>query len=406
MDDLIIVGAGWAGLAAAAFALDHGAKIRLIAQGIGSLIVTPGWISIWESAGDNLLGALGDLIERIPDHPYALAGLEALLQAVHAFSSLSNALNLDYLWDTPLHNYAVRTVLGGIQHPALVPAAYVNPDDDGAPLYIGFEGWRDYYPMLSGARTAMIPPPIQDRPWDATPTDLARAFDMPGVRATTAAQVKPLLKSATSVYFPAVLGLDHHLEACEDLRSRLGVPILEMPTLPPSVPGTRLFNRLRRYLLDQGVRVQIGHPVARGIITDGRITGVEVAAAGKPQRFQAKAVILATGGLYGGGLFSDDRGQIWEPIFGLPVSYDPDRTRWFNPDLLDPRGHPVHYFGIRVNDQMQPVDVHGAPVIQGLYAAGQLLAHPQADGAPLPSECAEGVALVTAYKAVTSALAR
>lgn len=43
MDDLLIIGAGWAGLSAAAFATKRhpNAKIRLIGQGIGSPIVTP-----------------------------------------------------------------------------------------------------------------------------------------------------------------------------------------------------------------------------------------------------------------------------------------------------------------------------------------------------------------------------
>ncbi len=108
--------------------------------------------------------------------------------------------------------------------------------------------------------------------------------------------------------------------------------------------------------------------------------------------------------MYGGGLFSDDRGRIWEPLFDIPVQYDPDRSRWFNENLLDPCGHPVHHFGVRANHDMQPLNAGGTPVAEGLYVAGHLLAHPQLEGAPPPFETAEGVALATAYRAVTCAL--
>ncbi len=409
MDDLIVIGAGWAGLTATAFALEmnENIRVRLIGQGIGSMIVSPGWISVWDSAQGGLQEAIEALIQRVPDHPYALAGSQSLFDALDSFSQFSErALGLRYVsGGNPLENQTVLAALGTTQRPALVPCGYSHSGAfaDTA-LFVGFEGWRDYYPRLSGPHSAVVRLPIIDRHWDAAPTDLAREFDKPDFRAAVADQIKPVLNGAQAVGLPAVLGLDDPETVCEDLRQRLGVAVFEILTLPPSVPGTRLYNKLRRYFLDQGVRLQIGHPVRRGLVENGRVIGVEVAAAGKPQRFYANRVILATGGLYGGGLFSDDRGRIWEPIFGLPVVYDPDRTRWFNPNLLDLRGHPVHYFGVRANNQMQPVDANGEPVVEGLYIAGHILAHPNVDDAPRPFETAEGVALATAYRAVTCAL--
>ncbi len=402
MDDLIIVGAGWAGLTAAALALEKGARVRLIAQGIGTPVVSPAWISVLDSAQGDVLDAVRGLIGRFPEHPYALAGLDSLTGAIEFFRALSQKIGLPYVGDLAA-NQDVLTALGTHQHPALVPVGYSGAAGK-APLFVGFEGWRDYYPALSGTRAATLHLPILDRPWDATPTDLARQFDAPNFRTLVAAQVKPLLNGATSVGFPAVLGLEDPGQAVADLQERLGVPVFEMPTLPPSVPGTRLFNRLRRHFLDHGVRVQIGHPVVRGIMENGRAVGVEVGAAGKPQPFRAKAILLATGGLYGGGLFSDDRGRIWEPVFRLPVQYDPDRTRWFNPKLLDPAGHPVHSFGVRANARMQPVDAGGKPIADNLYVAGRLLAHPASEGAPWPLETTEGVALASAHRAVICAL--
>jgi glycerol-3-phosphate dehydrogenase subunit B len=405
MDDLIIIGAGWAGLSAAAFALHRqpNAKIRLIAQGIGSPIVTPGWLSVLDSASGDVLAAVRDLIPRHPDHPYALAGAAALESGLRVFAQISAELGLGYRAELPLHNTHVFTALGASQTPALLPIGYQGAAQAGAqPLFVGFAGWRDYYPALSGGHFALITPPIGKRPWDLTPTDYARHFDQPAFREAVAHALKPDLNGATSVAFPAVLGLEHHTEVVQALQERLGVPVFELPTLPPSVPGTRLFNGLRRYLLDRRVRLQVGHPVGQGVLEGKRVLGVEVIAAGKPQFFGAKAVILATGNLYGGGLFSDDYGRVWEGIFGIPVQYTADRQQWFNAYMLDARGHAVHHFGVRANAQMQLLGADGAPLAENLFVAGHIMAHPI--GAPSPFETAEGVALATAYRAVESAL--
>lgn len=405
MDDLIIIGAGWAGLSAAAFALHlkPNAKIRVIAQGIGSLVVTPGWLSLLDSAQGDVISAIRDLTARHPEHPYALAGAESLSEAVRLFAQIGAEIGLGYQAEQPLYNKQVFTALGSRQSPAVVPYGYQGAAQAGErPLFVGLEGWRDYYPALSGAHFVLIAPPIGERPWDLTPTDYARYFDQPPFRAEVARQVKARLNGATSVAFPAVLGLEHHAETVQTLQERLGVPVFELPTLPPSVPGTRLYNKLRRYLLDRRVRLQVGHPVVRGVCEGRRVTGVEVAAAGKPHFFGAKAVILATGNLYGGGLFSDDHGRVWEGIFGIPVQHVADRGAWFSGQMLAPEGHAVHHFGIRANAHLQPLDAEGAPLAGNLFAAGHILAHPL--GAPSPFETSEGVALATAYRAVQMAL--
>lgn len=401
MDDVIVIGAGWSGLTAAAMALDKGLRVRLIAQGIGTLIVTPGWISVWDSVESDLRGAVRDLISRVPDHPYALAGLEALEAGIDFFRDFSAKITLPFQ-GTLDHNRTMLTALWTKQHATLTPPGY-SAEVGNRPLFIGFEGWRDYYPYLSGARGEYIALPYSNRAWDATPTDIAREFDFPSIRRLVATRIKPMLHGATSVGFPAVIGLENPVEALADLGDLIGLPVFEVPTLPPSVPGTRLFNKMRRYFMDNRVRFQVGHPVTRGIVEAGRCVGVEVAAAGKPQAFRAKAVILATGGLYGGGLASDDRGEVWEPIFGLPVVYDRDRTTWFSHDLLDPAGHGVHHIGVRVNALMQPIGEGGEAFIENLFVCGRMIAHPRLPDVPSPLECSEGVALATAWKAVESA---
>lgn len=405
MGDIIVIGAGLSGLFAAVLAQEHGARVRVIAKGIGSMLVTPGWISVSDSTTGDVLDGARAVAAESPDHPYALAGIDVLRTAVGAFKTLSNVIGLPYDGDLTA-NLQLTTALGTLQTPALAPhgLAAGNGLGDRA-LFVGFDGWRDFYPALSGQRYIALPLATvlagQVRPWDATPTDLARAFDLPAVRAAVADGVRAQLDGASAVGFPAVLGLDAPDVVQKELSERLGVPVFEVPTLPPSVPGVRLFNRLRRHLLDNGARLQVGHPVAHGTIENGQVRGVEVDAAGKPARFNADRVILATGGLYGGGLLSDDRGRIWEPVFDLPVDANSDRTSWFADTMLAASGHPVERFGIRVNASMQPVGRDGEPIARGLYAAGHSLAQP---GTTPTAAFYEGMALASAYRAVSSAL--
>jgi anaerobic glycerol-3-phosphate dehydrogenase len=141
--------------------------------------------------------------------------------------------------------------------------------------------------------------------------------------------------------------------------------------------------------------------VIEGIVENGRAVGVKVASAGRVQSFKAGATLLATGGLYGGGLFSDDRGRVWEPLYKLNVNASADRETWFDPSMLATHGHAAQRFGIRVTPELIPINEAGDPVAKGLYAAGHLLAQP---GISAPATYSEGIALATAYHAVTQAL--
>ncbi|MCZ7542112.1 MAG: hypothetical protein M5R40_00570 [Anaerolineae bacterium] len=56
--------------------------------------------------------------------------------------------------------------------------------------------------------------------------------------------------SAARVGFPAVLGLYDAARVQAVLADALGAPVFEITTLPPSVPGMRLYHALRARLLN------------------------------------------------------------------------------------------------------------------------------------------------------------
>lgn len=414
--DLIVIGAGLAGLAAAVQAVRVGARVRLIATGWGQQIVTPGWISVCDRADDDVIAEVRGYAALHPDHPYALAGNDAVVRSLEAFQTVAARIGLPYDGrHKDGHNMRLITALGAVQRPMLAPRGMADGDLTDITqtiLIVGFRGWRDFYPGLAvdnlrkqgiDARALEIDLPDDHHYWDLWPGDLARLFDNADFRHAVARQVAPHTRDIEKVGFPAVLGMDHYTAALNDLSEQIERLVFEIPTLPASNPGVRLSNHLRRWLLRRGVRVQIGHPVVRGRVENGRCVGVEVEALGHTNTFYADQFILATGGLYNGGILSDETGRLWEPIFDLPLETPPGEGRagWYHEHLLVERGHPVHRLtGLRVDQQMRPLNAAGETVLDNVYAVGHLLTgfNPLTDG------CAEGVALATAHKAVCAAL--
>jgi glycerol-3-phosphate dehydrogenase subunit B len=111
--------------------------------------------------------------------------------------------------------------------------------------------------------------------------------------------------------------------------------------------------------------------------------------------YRAETIILATGGLYGGGITSDHRGQMREVVFDLPLHVPGGLGDWFDAAFLSERAHPVHEAGVRANALLQPIDAEGRVVLENVRVIGRTLA----GASPLAEGSTEGVWLATAYRA-------
>ena len=411
MEDILVIGAGPAGLLAAWIARQRGVKVRVLATGIGTTHIAPGWLRILD-AEDDLRTALDGWIAAHPEHPYALSGLEALTGGISALREVYAEAGIGCVGGLS-GNTRLPTALGAVLPAALVPESFAAGDvaAPGAMLIAGPAGWRDFYPTLCADNLARqgvaaqgaffaLPQMRAASRFDLTPLGLARLFEQADVRASVAAQLKPRLDGATRVGFPTVLGLEHHTEAWRDLQDRLGVPVFEIPTLPPSVPGIRLYDALKAALTRAGVPILLDMAVGRGLVEGNRATGVVVPGVVREMTYRAETIILATGGLYGGGIASDHRGEMREVVFGLPLHVPGGLGDWFDPTFLSAQRHAVHEAGVRANVRLQPIDVEGRVVLENVRVAGRALCCYD----PLAEGSTEGVWLATAYRAAASGL--
>jgi glycerol-3-phosphate dehydrogenase subunit B len=192
---------------------------------------------------------------------------------------------------------------------------------------------------------------------------------------------------------PAVIGLANAAEAWTDLQELAGLRVVEAALPPPSIPGLRLFDAWRERLSELGVGWRLGLP-AIGAERDGdRVTAVLGEGASGPVRIPCDEVVLATGGVAGGGIETYRDGTLAETVLGLPIDGFAHRTEFLAADFFG--SHRLAQAGVRVNRELRPVDRAGAPVLGNVRVIGtQLAGHdPTAEGSR------EGVGLATAARA-------
>jgi glycerol-3-phosphate dehydrogenase subunit B len=401
--DVIVVGAGLAGLFAGVLAARRGARTLVIGRGVGGTHLGTGTIDVWgytaegQPAEDPLAEAQRGAG---PEHPLRLAGWPALEAGLTELQSLT--AEAGYPLEGQLsRNHWLPTVLGAVRPTCLAPRTFTPGElrEPGEITLGEIPGFRDFFADYAAAnlnagghqaRAVSLELPYGPTRRDAFATDLARLFDRDSFRASAAQLWRPLLKSAGRLGLPAILGYSEGAGAWRDLSERLGLPVFEIPLLPPSVPGMRLFSLLQTALEAAGGRLTIG-PGVTGWLEAGRAAGIVAATAGGPRRYAAQHIILATGGFRHGGLHAPGPGQARETVFDLPVATGAD---WYAPVYWGQ--HPYARFGVRVNAAMRPLNPAGEVVYENVHAIGGLLAGADRHG----EGSREGIDLATAHKAV------
>jgi glycerol-3-phosphate dehydrogenase subunit B len=406
--DLVVIGAGTAGLVAATRLAEAGAEVCVVAKGVGSTHLAPGTIDVLGYSPervDSPVAGIAELVAARPDHPYALLGATALGEATDWFiaTAARGALpGYNYVGSLE-RNLLLPTAVGALKPSALVPETFAAGDSRqlrrlavvGTPLL------RDFHASLcaenlraAGIDASPVNIEIEADRADASTLGLARRFDDPAWRAAFSARLAPLIKGADHVALPAMLGLDDPHAVLTELEARLGRRVFEIPTLPPSVAGMRLFEILRQALLSAGGRLALGAGVVSHAREGERVISVDTATAGSNTTYEAQAFVLASGGFHSGALTLDSHWQAHEELLGLPLHGVPAAgEQRFVPSYFDE----------------QPLARAGIAVDSDLRASGT--ANVFVAGASLPGSVSwregsgEGIALASGYRAAQVAAA-
>jgi len=400
--DLIIIGMGLSGLMAAKTAVDAGKKVLLVGKGMGSLVLFSNTIDVLGNLPPRM--KLGDHLAQWaqdhPEHPYGKVGVEHILGALISFSSL---FTRSYTFESPGdENCDILTATGTFRSTYLVPNTMISGISlkKGETLFVGFQGFKDFYanylahPLSCRAITLS---PSGSSHGEMTATAIARLLEKDPVRKRIGEEVKAQLRGETRVGFPALLGLNDPLTIKGDLESLIGTEVFEIPTLPPSIPGKRIFDTFRDWLLRRGVTFLMGYPVSKIVLKGKRCDGIHVSHPPIANVYTADRFILATGRFLGGGLVADETG-ISEPLYGLFVSQPSSRLDWFGRSFFD--NHPIHYAGVVTDSSLRPIDERGERVLENVWVAGSMLSHHNL----IKEKSREGIEISTGSMAALEAL--
>ncbi|WP_407306344.1 anaerobic glycerol-3-phosphate dehydrogenase subunit GlpB [Desulfosporosinus sp. SB140] len=399
MWDGIIVGGGLAGLLTGIRASERGKRVLIISEGVGSLSYSSGVLDFGE-------------VERLAKqekHPYALLGESALRAGVEYFQTHFP----DYTgkWG---ETQEVLTPLGSPRKASMVPkrfAADVLWDAERIILAVP-EGLKDFYPEVSKGILERTYPlgsvelyPIRAerfKPWyeggkPIMGVDYARYWRTD----SGIAELKELLKRLTSqvmnadqggqrlktvVVFPGLV--TEFSGALDNVLDEISFPLVEVTAFPPSASGQVFYEVLKRAFKALGGELLVGAGV-KSVGTQGRLChNVIVSSKGRDSCFSARSFVLATGGIFGGGIKVTPSIQ-QETVFGLPLFVPSD---WTQPEFLGEQ--PYAQMGVEVDCTLRPVNPQSQDVIfENLHVVGRMLAHYD----PWTEHCGGGVSLASGW---------
>jgi glycerol-3-phosphate dehydrogenase subunit B len=385
--DVIVIGAELDGLLAALHLAKAGANVRLLMPGGGTLHNWPGGLGVLGSPSpvQSETSPFMDLSKLDALHPYRLIEASRIESAVCSF--------LDWLkgqgqeWKCPGRNVEVLTAAGrgtaAFAGPRSLATFEMLPASGTA--IIAFEDHIDFVPELcarglsSRGIEAMLVRVLPPASGDSL--RIARALDAcdPGYFQT----LRPLFRdSVQMVLFPAVLGLSRHKAVLAFAESKLGVPVAEIATLPPSLFGLRLQRLLLAALSTAGVAL---HPDVRGLRAEVAEGNCERLTDARGQAYSADKYVASNGGILTGGLEIDSRGVISEPIFGVDVHQTFPLAAKAPHEAIDA----LHRSGAKVDETLRPS--RNGRALRNVHATGTLLAHWN----PLEEVSGEGVSIAT-----------
>jgi glycerol-3-phosphate dehydrogenase subunit B len=403
--DLIIIGMGLSGLMAAKTAAEMGGKILIIGKGTGSLCLfsnTIDLLGVPTVAGPKAMkiaDRLSQWMKDHPEHPYSKLGWERINEALSLFIALFPP---PYTFKTMEdENCSIPTGAGTLRPTYLIPTTMAagTSIQKGDGLIVGFKGFKDFFAnyvanqlKCRGITLSLAETPHQE----ITATAIARLMEKETFRETIGKEIKKQMNGETRVGLPALLGIRDPFKVKKGLEEIIGAEVFEIPILPPSIPGMRIFNRFKEWLIQKGVTFLIGHSISKANLKGKRCEEVYGLNPPVSNAYSADRYILATGRFVGGGLKADEE-KIFEPIFNLPVSQPKSREDWFENSFFN--SHPIHQTGILTDPSFRPVDERGNLVLENVWVAGTMLAHHHC----IDEKSREGIEISTGYRAAKNA---
>ncbi|OED44318.1 anaerobic glycerol-3-phosphate dehydrogenase subunit B [Endozoicomonas sp. (ex Bugula neritina AB1)] len=415
--DNLIIGGGLAGLVCGIRCAQAGLKTGIISKGESGLAFASGTIDVLGHGMNgqvlhNPLAGIESMIASKPKHPYGKLGLATIVSALEWFQRLSDDMEMPYRPLSEKSNHLRFTALGVLRPTYLAPESMtkypvMNAAGDVKRIaVVNIEGFRDFQPDLMAANLRRHPEfthaaitshtiKLSARllnhrdPNTMRSVELSRQLDNDLAISMLAKAIKAAAGEVDLLFIPSVLSMDHGIERAQQLSAMSGMRVCELATLPPSLPGIRLSNRLYQRFNRLGGLMMAGDQVQDGDIADGRIHSLKTHS-NRQISLTADHVVLATGSFMSSGLVAN-RHEIREAAFGLDVNTHLPRSQWANAQFLNGKAHAFSGFGVETDHLLR--GYKNGQLIENLYCVGSVLGNAQ----PVEEGSSGGIAIATGW---------
>ncbi|MDU8925142.1 glycerol-3-phosphate dehydrogenase subunit GlpB [Pasteurellaceae bacterium LIM206] len=414
--DVVIIGGGIAGLTCGIALQQQGKCCAIINNGQAALDFSSGSVDLLSRLPDgenslNLHRTFSELQHRLPAHPYSLLGLETVLAKAEQFERLARSLDLGLIGSREQNHLRV-TPLGGLRYSWLSPNSVPTlAEGERFPhnkiAILGIEGYHDFQPLLLADNltqnaqfahcevyTGFLHIPELDHlramSREFRSVHIAQALEQKLSFADLAAEIKQAAAGADAIFLPACFGLDSQ-DFFNRLKQATGLALFELPTLPPSLLGSRQHKKLRLHFETLGGVMMNGDRALRAKFDGNRVSEI-FTQIHEDEPIAADNYVLASGGFFSNGLVAEFE-RIHEPVFDADICQTDtfnarDRLSWTVNRFSAPQ--PYQSAGVIINDHCQ-VQKCGA-FLTNLYAAGSVIGGYNS----IELGCGSGVAVVTA----------
>lgn len=401
--DTLIIGGGLAGLTCGIRLQKNGVRCAIISTGQSALHFSSGSFDLLNGLSDgtkvdNPVAAAGKVGSNHPytklDEHFAYYAREAKQQLLECGIEVNGDAKYNHFRITPM----------GTLKPTWLTFSDFTPlpsADDMAGrkiLVANIAGFLDFNTKFvadsfekQGAecRIASINLPELERlrisPTEMRSTNIARVLENEKVLEALIAELTGHTAGFDTVALPAVFGLSSATPA-KKLKEALDIPVWLIPTMPPSVPGIRAQQQLRRSFEELGGVYMLGDTVVKADFQGNKVQAVYSVNHGDIS-FAAENFVLASGSYFSNGLVARPNSVI-EPVFGCDVDFTPGRDSWYDKSFFNKQNYMT--FGVATDEKLR-VSI-GGDTQQNLFAAGSVLSGSNT----IHEGCGAGISMLTA----------
>lgn len=415
--DTVIIGGGLSALTCGIRLAEAGVRCAIISSGQSALHFSSGSLELLSALPDatpvdNPLQGVKELEAKYASHPYAKLGAERCAQYASVVAQLLADAGIPTVGEAVKNHYRL-TPMGALKSAWLTFKGYVtSPQSDKLPwksvALFNAEGFLDFYTQFlsdemrrlgtqCAVHTFTLPQleQIRQNPTEMRSANIARIFDDESTLEQLAQIIEQKMGDAEAVLLPAVLGVDNR-DGVKLLESRLSRKVAVVATLPPSVPGLQAQALLRRRFEQLGGVYMLGDTAVGYTTASDKIVTVHTKNHGNIG-FNAENFVLATGSYFSGGLEATVN-EVREPLFGVDVEFDAERSAWYERDMF--KAQPYQSYGLKSDNEFHAL--RGGRVCPNLYVVGAGLAGFNA----IKQGCGAGVSMLTALSVADTILSK